>query len=430
MNKPPFDPNQPFESSAKPAFDPNQPFTVGDQPQAAPQADPLTTIGQVALQGAKSAITAPIDATKAMLQNPDKLGDYLPAAGAVAGSVLAPGLGSAIGAGLGQIGKRMSDLAFGKADPADAMNPAKEAIAPMEQVATGVLDLPQVQGAISTTAKAIGRGASRFGEALSGVSAQDIQQLFQKPGTLFKLGSKADAGAAIGEAKAAAGVNPGVTSNVTTLTPDNVSKALNVKGTGEQALNSVVAGDRTPEQIGDALRYISDEIKGRLAQGRDASELINVQGHLNDMLGKVAPDIQAARQNFAPLAQRNKFLQLAPRNKNQTVSKANLFYLTSLMGGLGGTLGGSKGAAEAIALGALARAPITTGLVTSGIGGASKVLENDALRKAAYASFLSKTLPGEDSHSDLESQGITVSTPSQSDSGATIGERNPGQRKY
>src|ERR1039457_712852 len=31
MNKPPFDPSQPFSPGEKPAFDPSQPFSSGDQ---------------------------------------------------------------------------------------------------------------------------------------------------------------------------------------------------------------------------------------------------------------------------------------------------------------------------------------------------------------------------------------------------------------
>lgn len=339
-----------------------------------------STMGQVAQEAAKSAFTAPYDATKAMIENPAEVAKQAPLAGAI--------LGGPAGAGIGQIAKRVAGMAYGN-EPS-SQGPLKEALAPMVQTATGILDLPQVQGAITTGAKAVGRGATRLGEALSGVPASDIEQLFKKPSTLFKIGSKAKAGKAIGEEKTLAGVNPGVTKDITTLTPENVTKALNIKTTGSQALNSVLAGEKTPENIGDALKYVSDEIKGRLAQGKDASELINIQSHLNNMLGEVAPDVQAARQEFAPLAQRNKFLQLAPRNKSGTVSKANLLYLTSLMGGLGGTLGGAHGAAEAVALGAIARAPLTTGLVTSGLGGISKLAQTDAVRRAALASFIDK----------------------------------------
>jgi hypothetical protein len=273
---------------------------------------------------------------------------------------------------------------------APVQSPAKEAIGPMAQAATGALDLPYVRDAIRTGANVIGRGASRIGEALSGVPARDIQNLFENPGTLFTVGSKSKAGQAIGEAKAAAGINPGVTTNAATLTPENVASAMNVKLTGKDALDAVVNGDRTPEKIGDALKYVSDEIKGRLSQGKDASELINIQGHLNNFLSEASPEIQAARQAYAPIAQRNKFLQGAPVNKNGTISKANLLYLSSLAGGLGASLGGGRGAAEAVLGAAIARAPLTTGLITSGVGATAKLVSNDAIRRAALASFIDK----------------------------------------
>lgn len=71
-----------------------------------------------------------------------KMAPYLGSAGAVLGTMVAPGLGTAAGAGLGQIGARMADLAYGNAQPSDAQNPAKEALMPMAQTALGGIDIP------------------------------------------------------------------------------------------------------------------------------------------------------------------------------------------------------------------------------------------------------------------------------------------------
>ncbi len=338
----------------------------------------------------KQVINSP--STIAGYLTPQKLAPYLPVAGAMVGSAFAPGIGTAVGAGLGQIGSRMAQLAYGQAQPSDAQDPIKESIAPMVQTATqGLTEYPPIQKAVGAVANTVGNGASRIGEALSGVPAKDIKNLFNNPSTLFSVGSKSAAGEAVGEAQGLAGVNPGVTSDPSTMTPDNVEKALNISGTGKQALDSITqSGNGTPEQLGDALKYISDEIKGRLSQGKDASELINIQNHLNTMLDNAAPDVQAARQNYGTLAQRNKFLQLFPKNKNQTISKANLFYLSSLLGGLGETMGGATGAGEAITGGIIARAPITTGLVTSGLGAINSVVNNPTSRSAIISSILNR----------------------------------------
>lgn len=245
--------------------------------------------------------------------------------------------------------------------------------------------------------RAVGRGASRVGEALSGVSARDIQGLFKKPGTLFKTGSKAKAGEAIGEAEVRAGINPGVTESAETMTLENVEKALNVAKTGEQALKDIAQTKTgTPEQIADALQYVGDEIKGKLAQGKDASQLINIQTHLNGLLEKVSPEIQKARQEFAPLAQRNKFIQVFPRNKNQSISKANLMYLGTGLAGAGTLAGGPIGGALAVLGGTALRSPITTGLATVGasIGSkvASGVVNSPAFRKALYSQFVDRII--------------------------------------
>lgn len=368
-------------------------------------------------QGLKKAAPAEVpaqdpslmDAAKASVQNiasvpgrvaenltPEKLSQQLPMLGGIAGSMApVPVAGTAIGAGLGQIGKRLADLAYGRTQPGDAMNPASEAIEPMKQAAIsglaqgpalGVINkIPGVKAAgdlASRTGTQIGRGLARVGEAASGVKAQDIRQLFKNPGQLFKTGSRDQAGKAIGRAKELAGVNPGVTEAPISFTPENITKAIHSDSLGEDAILKVAHANLSGahpevEDIGDGLKYISKKIKDGINKGEDVSELINIQDHLNTVLEREAPGVQAARQKFAPLAQRDKFLKFLPTNKNGTISKANLFYLNSIAKGVTAPL----------------RAPITTGLLTSAAGGAAKglnaIAENPQIR-AALAQVLQR----------------------------------------
>jgi IS5 family transposase len=372
-----------------------------------PPADAVDTgapQGQSFKQALSGAVQQAIQTPANIAQNltPEKMTPYLPVAGAIAGTALGGPIGGAIGAGGGQILKRMAGMAYGTeplstaqtptwSDPSTYLN--KESIAPMAQAAgQAIFDAKPIPQIASAIGGAVGRGAARLGEAVSGVPAQDIRGLFSKPGTLWSLGSKAKAGEAIGDAKAATpGFSQGVTNDASTFTAENVQKALNVKSNGEQALTDIAkAGNGTAEQLGDALKYVSDEIKGKLAKGQDASELINMQTHLNGMLDKVAPDIQAARQAYAPLAQRDKFLNLVPHNKNNTISKANLFYLTSILGTGGGLLGGKEGAGKAVGAGMIARAPIMTGVTTSGLGAAYGALTNPMLRSALLSAYIDR----------------------------------------
>lgn len=110
-------------------------------------------MGQVASEAAKTAITGPYDATKAMLDNPEAVRQQAPIVGAV--------LGGPIGAGVGQIAKRVAGMAYGTEPPSGT--PMQEAIAPMVQ--TAVAGLPEVTGvknAVQSTAQNLGRRALGF----------------------------------------------------------------------------------------------------------------------------------------------------------------------------------------------------------------------------------------------------------------------------
>lgn len=317
----------------------------------------------------------------------------LPILGGILGSTVAnPGLGAAAGTGLGQILKNMAGIVSG--DPSAPTTAMGAALPAMGQAALGgIAQEPKVLNAIpgvpqaskmagdlaSRAGKIVGNFAARMGEAASGVKGQDIKQLFNKPETLFNMGSRTAAGQAIGEAKLAAGVNPGITDAPISFTPENITKALQSDSAGEEAIHRVAQANLSGanpevEDIGDGLKYISKKIKDGLAKGENTSELQNIQSHLNSTLERIAPDIQKARQEFAPIAQRDKFLKMFPTNKNGTISKANLFYLNSLLGVAGHTMAGRLGAAAGVTGGIIARAPITTGLLTSAAGGAAKGL--------------------------------------------------------
>ena len=117
-----------------------------------------------------------VGVVKNAIQNPETM---LPAAGAALGTAVAPGAGTAIGAGLGQIGSRMIDIAKG----APPMSPGQEAIGPSVQAIAG--GLPEVSGLVRpgamNLAQAFGKGMAKAGETLSGVK-QDIFQQTAKQG--------------------------------------------------------------------------------------------------------------------------------------------------------------------------------------------------------------------------------------------------------
>ena len=112
-----------------------------EQEASVPQS-PDSSFQDAAMSAGARLLNAPLQAARNL--TPEKMSPYLPAAGAIAGGTLLPGAGAPIGAGLGQIGARVADLAYGRAEPAGAMNPAREALGPMVQA--GLAGLPEVGG--------------------------------------------------------------------------------------------------------------------------------------------------------------------------------------------------------------------------------------------------------------------------------------------
>jgi hypothetical protein len=127
---------------------------------------------------------------------PENMAPFAPAAGAVMGSLGGP-LGSAAGAGLGQIAKRMAGMAYGTEPLATGQFSPREAISPMIQ--TGLAGLPgttQGQAAI----RGIGRGLAKAGQTLSGVKQDILQQAARQGYSTYRAPTMEQAQSAFGKA--------------------------------------------------------------------------------------------------------------------------------------------------------------------------------------------------------------------------------------
>lgn len=180
--------------------------TPAVNPVQADQQQP--TFGQTVMNAAKSLSPTSI------LPNltPEKLSTEAPVLGAVGGEMLAGPPGAAIGAGAGQIVKRMADVAYGRATPTVQPGPVlgfnnlfspKEAVGPMIQSA--------VAGAPGTTeGKAViqklGKGAAKVMQAFSGAKASDLERGAQKGYSTYVAPSMDEASHNFGQALEGAGI--------------------------------------------------------------------------------------------------------------------------------------------------------------------------------------------------------------------------------
>lgn len=81
---------------------------------------------------------------------------------------------------------------------------------------------------------------ARIKQMRTGVEAGDFERLRRDPTAFFNTTARAEAGKAVGTAKEAAGINTGVTRDIKSLTPENISKARNLQGTANKAQDAVI----------------------------------------------------------------------------------------------------------------------------------------------------------------------------------------------
>jgi hypothetical protein len=78
-------------------------------------------------------------------------------------------------------------------------------------------------------------------EARTGVKARDFQRLYKDPGAIFAGNEVQQAGADIGSAKVVAGIDPGVTNDLSSLTPENIDRINPTKAMKLDDINTVLA---------------------------------------------------------------------------------------------------------------------------------------------------------------------------------------------
>lgn len=147
--------------------------------------------------------------------------------------------GSKINQASGQLGESVSEK-LGEA----GVNPyASAALGMGAAIASNPLSYLNPEIGL-TTKLAPAKGApslnARLAERATGVKASSFERLRRDPGAFFSLASREKAGEAIGAAKIEAGVSPGVTNNITSLTKKNLEKARNVSSAGAKAENAII----------------------------------------------------------------------------------------------------------------------------------------------------------------------------------------------
>lgn len=155
-----------------------------------------------ALKSSFNQVTSPL-ATAAEKLQPKNLTGLLPAAGAMAGTAVLPGVGTSVGAGMGSIAQKIADMVYGTSGPVEPttsfmgipMAP-KAAIDPMLNTAlAGGPETTEGQAAgkaISETYESAKPGfkktLSKVAQTFTGKSAAKVRQLIEDPTAILPEG--------------------------------------------------------------------------------------------------------------------------------------------------------------------------------------------------------------------------------------------------
>jgi hypothetical protein len=237
---------------------------------------------------------------------------------------------------------------------------------------------------------------ARIGEMRSGVDAMSIERLRRDPTAFFSRADRGEAGAAIGKAKADAGVNLGVQhGNLETFTPENVQLARSPSIVGKKAttsipdklmevraanpelspMDAIKSSGITAEEVSKALDMSSNRLS-KLNSGTPAFRAESaIKDNLQSIIEIVSPEIKGANKQYSRVALRDEFMEPFPVNQSGKFSKTSALLGAPVGAGVGAVFGGYPGAVMGAGIAQGLRSPFLVGLQTAARGLADKAID-------------------------------------------------------
>lgn len=262
--------------------------------------------------------------------------------------------------------------------------------------------------------------SARIKQMRTGVEAKAFDQLRRDPGAFINRTPRDVAGKAIGRAKEEAGVNLGVTGDIKSLTPENLSLARNPVGVASRAQDKIASDLETavellgpnasPKEIIGLAKITPDDASKALdginiklnrlersegAGGKNFQKWSTVKSHVQSILDEVAPGVREANKDFSRVALRDKLMQPFPMNQNTAFSKINAFGFAPAIGIAGATMGGGGVGLGAMAAAQAVRSPFVAGLGTAIRGGLDKAIDPLLSRTSRMAPGASQLIGSE-----------------------------------
>jgi hypothetical protein len=367
---------------------------------------------------AASPASAVSDAVSWAAENPrqayEKAGPWLPAAGATAGSAIAPGLGTAIGGGVGEIARQGLGVAFQDPKVMQHITPGQPSVWSGAQAAlqTGAAGLNEVNGLVKAAPGAapyVQRGIEAasdalapYGRKLVNAGAAVGQMLTGKPAAKFKMLFKDPSAAlpeSLGGAKSVESAGKGMED---ALAQTGIQKKTFNPFEGETEPNQIAsqtyekwkAGEDAgqPAEISAQEAYnakrATDYVFPKVISERNREKIATMASFKNamdDILGNQAGPLQAASKDYARARLGSDFTQILPRTKTGDISTVKTMF--------GALLDAKRAAALPLT------SPIVAGGITSlasaGSNLAGRLITNPTTRQALISRLITSTSSGQ-----------------------------------
>lgn len=391
--------------------------------------NPYMQAGMNALGAVRDTFTAPWDLTKKLAEDPAEVqrvaGPWLPTAGAAIGTAFAPGLGTAIGAGAGEMLRQAGDIAFeqpGRVLAGENFSPraglnaaAQTAMAGLGEVNGIVKAAPgakpyvtrgiEAAGAkLAPVGAAVKKGVSRLSEAFTGVPARQAAKLIDEPGRLASgIGQLGSRGKAVGDAeevltnKLMNRAGPDLPGTFR-LTPEmEAAITTNKGGVADDIVTNLLTKSKDPatittEEAVAGIKAIDRTFPNYTAQNsKIVQKYADLRSTLSDIVSSADSNVGTAKAAFNDAKVGADYRNVFRQTKAGKVSAVPfLSFLFSPQ-----NWGGEQLAGQALKLPAFSPAVWGTGMAvgSAGVKAAGAVIKSPTARQALISRYITKQNP-------------------------------------
>lgn len=292
-------------------------------------------------------LTAPL-ATAAEKLHPKNLTSLLPTAGAMAGTAVMPGAGTAAGAGMGSIAEKMANMVYGKSplvEPTTSvmgipMAP-KEAINPMVNAAfAGIPETQEGKAAgkyifnkYQSAKPEIKKGLKAVGKMLTGKDASKVGRIIEDPTAILPE--------SLGGAKSVQAASDAYGKALENTSVQHEGEQFVTKGLEKKAFGPFKRGHQEAEDVAQTVwdkwkagepidaqeaynaKRATDKLWPAVVKERNAEDIkmmSEFKKAMDEVLSSQAGEFSQASKDYARARLKSDFTQVLPRTKTGDIS--------------------------------------------------------------------------------------------------------------